>query len=360
MKKLLLFCLLALGINALAQVAVNTDGSVPDNSAMLDVKSNSKGVLVPRMTQAQKNAIANPATGLMIYQTDNTPGYYYNSGTTAAPSWILFGSNAGAFSQWGTNGSNIYYNTGNVGLGTVSPNRELEINGGNAESGMRVSWGSVYPTVYGELLHGGSEGFKINASAGGGGWADLSFQTNGTTKMFIESAGNVGIGTTTPASRLDVQGNVTIRNKTTGDIVVELGTGLDYAEGFNVSDKSGIEPGNVLCIDPENPGSLTISSSPYDTKVAGIAAGANNLGSGISLGGGTHDVNVALAGRVYCNVDASSCSVKVGDLLTTSSIPGFAMKASDNKQAQGAILGKAMESLAKGSKGKILVLVTLQ
>lgn len=62
-------------------VAINTDNTDPDASAALDVKSTSKGVLVPRMTQAQRNAISTPATGLMIFQTDNTPGFYYYTGS---------------------------------------------------------------------------------------------------------------------------------------------------------------------------------------------------------------------------------------------------------------------------------------
>lgn len=53
-----------------AQIAVNTDGSVADSSAMLDVKSTSKGLLLPRMTESQMNAINNPAEGLMVYCTD--------------------------------------------------------------------------------------------------------------------------------------------------------------------------------------------------------------------------------------------------------------------------------------------------
>ncbi|MHC1775001.1 MAG: tail fiber domain-containing protein [Lentimicrobium sp.] len=68
-------------------VAINSDNSPPDPSAMLDVKSTTKGVLVPRMTFAQRNAIVSPAAGLMIYQTDNTPGFYFNSRTPANPSW---------------------------------------------------------------------------------------------------------------------------------------------------------------------------------------------------------------------------------------------------------------------------------
>ena len=51
---------------------------------MLDIKSNDGGLLIPRMTLAERNVITNPATGLMIYQTDNIPGFYYNSGTRAS------------------------------------------------------------------------------------------------------------------------------------------------------------------------------------------------------------------------------------------------------------------------------------
>jgi len=54
-------------------VAINNDNSSPDASAMLDVKSTTKGMLAPRMTQAQRNSIASPANGLVIYQTDINP-----------------------------------------------------------------------------------------------------------------------------------------------------------------------------------------------------------------------------------------------------------------------------------------------
>lgn len=154
-------------------------------------------------------------------------------------------------------------------------------------------------------------------------------------------------------------GNLRIANAA-GHLIIELGEGLDYAEGFDVVDKVRTRPGTVLVIDAENPGQLKMSSSPYDTRVAGIAAGAKGLGSGVRLGGEQFDCDVALAGRVYCNVDATNYAVQPGDLLTTSSISGYAMKVEDYTRAQGAILGKAMEGLEKGTKGQILVLVTLQ
>jgi hypothetical protein len=69
--------------------------------------------------------------------------------------------------------------------------------------------------------------------------------------------------------------------------------------------------------------------------------------------------NVALTGRVYVQADASNGAIKPGDLLTTSSAPGRAMKVTDHAKAAGAILGKAMTGLSEG-QGMVLVLVTLQ
>lgn len=80
-----LFFFLALTPQLQAQVAVNADGSSPDASAMLEITSTAKGVLIPRMTAAQRGGIATPATGLLVYQTDGSAGFYYYSGAA----WIL-------------------------------------------------------------------------------------------------------------------------------------------------------------------------------------------------------------------------------------------------------------------------------
>ena len=157
-----------------------------------------------------------------------------------------------------------------------------------------------------------------------------------------------------------LKGNVQVKSRTTGETLIEIGEGLDYAEGFHVSDVANVSPGSVLVIDPDQPGKLKLSEVAYDRKVAGIVAGANGLGSAVRLGVGQFDYDVALAGRVYCNVDGAYGAVSPGDLLTTSPTPGHAMAVGDHSRAQGAILGKAMGSLAAGDVGQILVLVTLQ
>src|SRR5437763_7129261 len=83
---ILAFTLFSLFCNA--QVGINITGENPGPSAMLDVKSTSKGVLITKMTKAQRLAIASPAKGLLVYQTDDVAGFYYNEGTPAAVNWL--------------------------------------------------------------------------------------------------------------------------------------------------------------------------------------------------------------------------------------------------------------------------------
>ena len=97
MKKLIFFfltlMLIGTAVNGTAQgVAINSDGSTADASAMLDIKSTAKGMLIPRMLKAERDAItvSSARNGLLIYQTDNTPGFYFYDGS----SWAVVGSGA--------------------------------------------------------------------------------------------------------------------------------------------------------------------------------------------------------------------------------------------------------------------------
>ncbi len=136
-------------------VAINNTGTDPDASAMLDVSSTNSGILIPRMSQAQRDAISNPATGLMIYQTDNNPGFYYNSGTPLSPVWVRISlsqetvggtGTATRVAFWsGTNtlgsNTNLYWDNTNsrLGIGTSTPNTgKIHIYENDNESGLYI------------------------------------------------------------------------------------------------------------------------------------------------------------------------------------------------------------------------------
>jgi hypothetical protein len=146
--------------------------------------------------------------------------------------------------------------------------------------------------------------------------------------------------------------------------VLEILGGADLSEKFDVRDEeAAIEPGMVVSIDSGHEGRLTVSRQPYDHRVAGIISGAGGVKPGMLMGqqgSVAHGAQpVALTGRVYCRATAANGANAPGDLLTTSAVPGHAMRADDPARAHGAILGKAMSTLEEG-EGLVLVLVGLQ
>lgn len=107
-------------------VGINGTGAAADTSAILDLSATNKGFLPPRMKQSQRLEIVQPATGLLVYQTDGAAGLWYNAGSSVTPNWkqVLDGS-AVAPQPWSLNGSNVYYSPGFVGIGTATPNAPL-------------------------------------------------------------------------------------------------------------------------------------------------------------------------------------------------------------------------------------------
>jgi len=116
--------------SAFSQIVVSDiPAATADPAAMLDVQSTTKGFLVPRMSEAQRNLIPSPPTSMIIYQNTAPTGLYYNTGTAGSPVWEKITDETHIGGYWTQSGTDLYYNTGDVGIGTTSPDAPLHVDG---------------------------------------------------------------------------------------------------------------------------------------------------------------------------------------------------------------------------------------
>lgn len=244
MKRLLIFVVVS-SKGYSQNISINTNGAIPDNSAMLDVSSTNSGLLIPRMTAAQRLAITNPANGLMVFQTDIPRGFYaYFAANTV---WtrltldstlnlerVLLGGNDAA--------NNPIVNLSRVGVGTTTPVSEIHVVRNQAASN---NDGAFIDIQNNSGLNNSLAGlrFKVNTtttnirytSAIFHRWVqpdtrqlNFAIKDNSTTanvdtndiKMTISDNGNVGIGTTNPTRKLHVSnGNLRVSNYNNGSFL---------------------------------------------------------------------------------------------------------------------------------------------
>ena len=149
-KVLLLYFLLTLGYSAISQQNMGIGTSNPDPSSLLELNSVNQGLLIPRMTEAQKNSIASPATGLLIYQTNNQEGFWYFDGNI----WVFSIGPAGPTGPTGLNGSaGLTGPTGPAGTagaagatGSTGSNGVTGPTGSNGATGSTGSNGATGPS----------------------------------------------------------------------------------------------------------------------------------------------------------------------------------------------------------------------
>ena len=144
-KKIFLLIVVGLCVaTATAQTGIGT--TTPDVSAKLDISSTTKGLLVPRMTATERGAIATPAKGLLIYQTDGEAGLYVNTGTSSSIVWTRINM------DWTRSGNDISYTIGNI---STTGN----LTGGNANTSTISGFAANVATI--------STGFNLTAADNG-------------------------------------------------------------------------------------------------------------------------------------------------------------------------------------------------
>lgn len=347
-------------------LAINTDGSTANASSILDVKSTAKGLLIPRMSKTEKNAIAAPANGLLVYQNapDSVGFYYYNSG-----SWIWLQNASGAGSGWSTTG-----NTGtdtsvnfigtrdnkplllkinnkkaglisvdNLGLGHRSL-EQLEYGGNNfnnhtaignvALTNLRNGILNVGLGTYGlGLLQNGSNnvgiGFQSGSFALGSDNVIIANASSFSINEFDSITDNIIIGNHTPTLNLVSDKNVLIGSNA-GGFVINGGSNVavgDSASASNSTGASNVAIGaKALAFNTTKSNLVAIGDSAlYNNGIgATITEAVENtaIGSKALFANTTGFSNTAMGFQALKNNQASNANVAVGTKALEANISG--------------------------------------
>jgi hypothetical protein len=268
-----------------AQVAINTDGSQPDGSAMLDIKSGAKGLLIPRMTTVQRSGIGTPADGLMVYDTDTKGLWVYQGGIgwmqsaygsgggLSVPDSVVFNSTSSLLSLTNTGNGNA----GSFFVNNTSGSRAAvrgEVNSQYGGAGIAGIYGVTSGTAgsggYFENTNPASLGTALWATTAGGGAAayfETSSATNSTPTFRVANYGTGG----------GMQINA-YNSATNSNVLSVTSTGLGDANdslGNVASFFSNNPSGTASAVRGETNSMFTTFGS---TGVRGVASGMNGYG----------------------------------------------------------------------------------
>ncbi|MGJ8685362.1 MAG: tail fiber domain-containing protein [Nonlabens sp.] len=236
-----LLCLVLIAITTSAQVGIGT--SDVESSALLQIDSSTDGILIPRMTETQKDAIATPATGLLIFQTDQSPGFQYYNGAA----WIAL-----VIDGWEINGNtNINSNTNFLGTidqedlvfatnnnerMRISDTGNVGINENNPQTALHIT--SAGPAI--KLVDGAQANGKVLTSDANGTavWSDAPSTLSATTDQ--DWLFDTGSNETDPIFR---RGGVVIGRSGTTTHELDIDTGVDGTTTLGIGDTETIEDG---------------------------------------------------------------------------------------------------------------------
>jgi subtilisin family serine protease len=312
------------------------------------------------------NGVLSFTNSITAFSNTQLPNASYT--TVVAPFWD---------DLYPTGADNVYWEV----LGTA-PNRELVIEWRNVRP-YACRNDTPAPTVtfqvvlfeatnhvlfnYQDVIFGGN---CANLDKGGSATIGVQVSTTDATQIGYNSqilSDNLTVHWTT----VTATGRIFRVERTTGNVYAAgsfNSGGADVAEYILASEP--LEPGDVVELDPHNPKHYRKVQEPYSPLVAGVIStapgfvlGAKHLSLALSVNGeGRGEVEpgerplLALLGRVPVKATTESGPIRPGDLLTSASKPGYAMRCEDIHRCEGAIIGKALEALDKG-EGVILVLL---
>jgi len=303
-----------------ANVGIGT--TQPDQSAVLDIKSSSQGLLIPRMSLQQRNSIQNPANGLMVYQTDLLSGFYFYDGKEWKPivdtkansiaadpnDWTMSGNNAPITAFLGTtNGNPLIFKVNNVQMGRLE-------DGTNFYLGYEAGVGSTQPNNLGIGYRALKNNTGQNTFAIG--FGALSSGNSGIGNMAL---GFEGLKANTTGTYNTAIGFRSLLANTTG--VENVGIGLATIRTVTTGSKNtAIGSWAGAAISANSTGNLLI----------GYAAGQNETGSNKLYIANSNTANPLIKGEfdnrtLKINLGASSSQtvgfLAIGNFETTFPMP---------------------------------------
>jgi trimeric autotransporter adhesin len=272
-KTILLLCVLcAFAAHTFAQsLAINTDGSTANVSALLDVKSSNKGVLIPRLTAVQRIAIATPANGLLVYDTDSTSFTYYNGTAwlflkginTIAPNWNTTGNTGTTATNFmgTTDAQDLRFKIDNTPYGYFNKNKT---NTALGEATLQANTTGISNVAY------GANALTLNTGGNGNTANGVDALKNNNTASYNNAFGYGALATNTGAENTAV-GTSAAYNNTTGSSNIAVG---NYSLFKNTIGVSNVAMGNAaLYNNTEKDNLVAIGDSALFNN--GIGAGVN-------------------------------------------------------------------------------------